>query len=172
MTSPGNNFDYFNRYEDFASDSRNIIISIDILNSIINILGCRNCGGSVQISLQNNDGIVSSLEVSCSGCSSKNSFWSSDLCDKTNIFETNLRLFYGLRCIGKGLEAGKLLCAMLNLPPPSTARSRYTKVLSKGLKAVAEDSMINATKEAIVENDNNPDISVAFDGSWQKRGYK
>lgn len=89
------------------------------------------------------------------------------------MFETNIRFFYGLRCIGKGLEAGKMLCAMLNLQPPSTGRQNYTTVTSKAIEVVAEESMANATKLAIEENEKGiegdeekTDLSVAFDGSW------
>lgn len=40
-----------------------------------------------------------------------------------NFLKINAGLFYGPRYIGKGAEACKLLCWMLNLPKQSTASS-------------------------------------------------
>ncbi|XP_054279210.1 uncharacterized protein LOC128997596 [Macrosteles quadrilineatus] len=65
-----------------------------------------------------------------------------------------------------------MLCAMLNLPPPNLARAKHTKVVSACLELVAEESMQRATKEAVQQNDGDSDISVAFDGTWQRRGFK
>lgn len=81
-------------------------------------------------------------------------------------------MFYGLRCIGKGGKCGKVLCGMLNLSRPSTANTKYTKTLRHCFSLVAERSMIEATKEAVIENDNCTDISIAYDGTWQKRGFR
>ncbi|GFV58410.1 elongation factor 2 [Trichonephila clavipes] len=49
-----------------------------------------------------------------------------------------------MRSIGKGAEAGRMFCG---------------------------DSIQNAEKEAICENEGNKNIAVAVDGTWQKRGY-
>lgn len=39
--------------------------------------------------------------------------------------------------------------------------------------AVAEESMIRATEEAVQFNDGHKrDLEVAYDGTWQKRGFK
>jgi hypothetical protein len=82
------------------------------------------------------------------------------------MFDTNIRFLWPkLYWIGKGLEAGKMLCAILNLPPPSTSRMKYTDITCE---VVAEESMVYATKGAIEENEKG---SVAYDGRLQKRGY-
>lgn len=46
---------------------------------------------------------------------------------------------------------------------------KYNTVIHKALDKVAGDSMDVATREAVIENDN--DICVAFDGTCQKRGH-
>lgn len=81
-------------------------------------------------------------------------------------------MFYGLRCIGKGGEGGKVLCGLLNSPMPSTAYTKYTKILKTCISMVAENSMIDATKEALLENNGSTDISVAYDETSQKRGFR
>lgn len=90
-----------------------------------------------------------------------------------SMFETNIRLFYGLRCIGRGLDSGKVICAILNLPPPSTA-GKYTNLLAKSIEAVAKCSMAADAKEAVELslNEPNSDLSIPLDGSWQRHGFK
>ena len=52
-------------------------------------------------------------------------------------------------------------------------RDRYTDILSSSTEIIAKQSMIGATKEAVEENETaKTDISIAFEGSWQKRGFK
>lgn len=78
-------------------------------------------------------------------------------------------MLYGLRCIGKGAEGGKLLCAILNLPRPNTALTRLVK---ESVFEVAAMSMNKATEEAVEQNGGSKDLTVVYDGIWQKRGYK
>ncbi|GFV99014.1 uncharacterized protein TNCV_1509941 [Trichonephila clavipes] len=49
--------------------------------------------------------------------------------------------------------------------------SPYGKRILNAAKLVYEDSIQNAVKEAICENEGNKNIAVAVDGTWQKRGY-
>ncbi|GFW04652.1 uncharacterized protein TNCV_3897041 [Trichonephila clavipes] len=59
----------------------------------------------------------------------------------------------------------------MNLPQPPTKFSPYGKRILNAAKLVYEDSIQNAAKEAICENEGNKNIAVAVDGTWQKRGY-
>ncbi|GFY35752.1 uncharacterized protein TNCV_4841281 [Trichonephila clavipes] len=59
----------------------------------------------------------------------------------------------------------------MNLPQPPTRFSPYGKRILNAAKLVYEDSIQNAAKEAICENEGNKNIAVAVDGTWQKRGY-
>lgn len=45
-----------------------------------------------------------------------------------------------------------MLCSIMNLPPPSSARVRYTELVSNALRVVSDESMLAATKDAIKEN--------------------
>lgn len=171
-------------YDEFTVKTSNIIISFDILSSVLNeFVSCKACGGKIQLGEERKqrNGLASLLVLDCLDCEFKTEFWSSDKCKarpgrEKQLFEINSRLFYGLRSIGKGAEAGKMLCGMLNLPAPSTAVSKYTGVLREALQNVAEESMQRATSEAVEanvveENDLATDIAIAFDGTWQKRGF-
>ena len=75
-----------------------------------------------------------------------------------------------MRCIGKGLEAAKTLCGVLDLPPPPLIFQNYYPLLRNSIKEISEGSMIRAAKEA-TEISGSQDIAVAVDGSWQKRGH-
>ncbi|GFV92573.1 uncharacterized protein TNCV_1374241 [Trichonephila clavipes] len=76
-----------------------------------------------------------------------------------------------MRSIGKGAEAGRMFCSVINLPLPPTRFFPYGKRILNAAKLVYEDSIQNAAKEAICENEGNKNIAVAVDGTWQKRGY-
>ncbi|GFX73787.1 uncharacterized protein TNCV_4291031 [Trichonephila clavipes] len=60
---------------------------------------------------------------------------------------------------------------MQKLPPPPTKFSKYKKILLGATKDVCDLTMKDAVEEAVQENKNIRDISVAVDGIWQKRGY-
>ncbi|GFU39229.1 uncharacterized protein TNCV_1903131 [Trichonephila clavipes] len=76
-----------------------------------------------------------------------------------------------MRSIGKGAEAGRMFCGVMNLPQPPTRFSPYGKQILNAAKLVYEDSIQNAAKEAICESEGNTNIAVAVEGTWQKRGY-
>ncbi|GFT39893.1 uncharacterized protein TNCV_3060881 [Trichonephila clavipes] len=76
-----------------------------------------------------------------------------------------------MRSIGKGAEAGRMFCGVMNLPQPPTRFSPYGKRILNAAKLVYEDSIQNAAKEAICENEGNKNIALAVDGTWQKCGY-
>ena len=59
----------------------------------------------------------------------------------------------------------------MNLPPPPQKFGVYNEVIGSIVEDVAMESMNRATEEAVNENNNNRDISAAFDGTWQKRGH-
>ncbi|GFT05053.1 uncharacterized protein NPIL_265111 [Nephila pilipes] len=90
----------------------------------------------------------------------------------TNGFDDiNIRLAYGMRCIGKGNSAAKTFCAVMNLPPPPAKFELYNDILLRSLIKVSRESMRNAVEDTVKNNNSNRDITAAFDGSWQKRGH-
>lgn len=169
--------DSFEQFDSLNTSSKNLIISFDIISSIISkFCVCKECGSELFLDEDSYNGLACKLLLKCSSDSCKYSFefWSSNMCTDNNVFEVNCRFFYGLRCIGKGPEAGKLFCGLMNLPQPSTSVNKYTNIVRDAAHEVAEESMKKATEEAIEENNEEEipsDIPIAFDGSWQKRGF-
>ncbi|GFX58572.1 uncharacterized protein TNCV_417511 [Trichonephila clavipes] len=85
------------------------------------------------------------------------------------VYDTNVRLAYGLRYLGKGRSAAKTFCAVMNLPPPPAKFQRYNGILLESLSKVSDASMKKAVEETVERNKSNRDITAAFDGSWQGR---
>lgn len=168
-------------WEDSAShtSTSNIIVSLEILSSAISqFTACKMCKSDMQLEedVDSRNGLACKLLLKCSSvhCKFSTEFWTSNKCNNNSFFESNCRLFYGLRCIGKGPEAGKMFCGIMNLPRPSTNVSKYTTAVRDSLHTVAQASMKNATLEAIEENSEATiptDLPIAFDGTWQKRGF-
>lgn len=77
---------------------------------------------------------------------------------------------YAFRCVGKGEEAARNFCAVMNMRQPATFK-RYNKALAIAAKAVCSDSMMNAVVDTVTQNDGDRDIAAIFDGSWQRRGH-
>ncbi|GFU90921.1 uncharacterized protein TNCV_4922541 [Trichonephila clavipes] len=87
------------------------------------------------------------------------------------VYNINVRLAYGLRCIGKGRSAAKTFYAVMNLPPPPAKFQRYNGILLESLSKVSDASRKKAVEETVEMNNSNRNITAAFDGSWQKRGH-
>ncbi|GFW10321.1 uncharacterized protein TNCV_5096721 [Trichonephila clavipes] len=71
--------------------------------------------GSLYLVEDSRFGLSSNFSLHCKNCSFISAFCTSKKLDKMN--ELNTRFVYGLRLIGRGVSAGKKLCAVLNLPP-------------------------------------------------------
>ncbi|GFW08864.1 uncharacterized protein TNCV_993811 [Trichonephila clavipes] len=133
------------------------------------------CGATgLNLSCEENcSGGAVELDIICEICSYSYNFCSSKKCKaeigKPSTYEVNTRLVYAMRCIGKGAEAARMFCGIMNLPPPPTKFSKYNKMLLGATKDVCDATMKDAVKEAVEENQNIRDIPVAVDGTWQKR---
>ncbi|GFW74851.1 uncharacterized protein TNCV_5138301 [Trichonephila clavipes] len=138
---------------------------------------CLQCGATgLNLSCEENcSGGAVELDIICDICSYSYNFCSSKKCKaeigKPSTYEVNTRLVYAMRCIGKGREAARMFCGIMNLPPPPTKFSKYNKMLLGATKDVCDATMKDVVKEAVQENQNIRDIPVAVDGTWQKRGY-
>lgn len=137
-----------------------------------NFATCRSCFGPTTLveDTTRRKGIVSSLVLPCSECDEKVCFMSSKI-TSTSHYENNLRLVYNLRSIGKGQAAAETLCSVMNMPPPPSKFFKYNNILLKSVEKVSTDSMSNATRQSVIENEGNSDICVAVDGTRQKRGH-
>ncbi|GFS28392.1 uncharacterized protein NPIL_650401, partial [Nephila pilipes] len=113
----------------------------------------------------NRRGLCVNLVLQCIYCGQATSAMPSDMTNR------NIRLAYGMRCLGKVNSASKTSCAIMNLPPPPAKFERYNDVLLRSLIRVRNDSMRNAVEETDKNNNSYRDITAAFDGSWQKSGH-
>ena len=63
----------------------------------------------------------------------------------------------------------------MGLQQPLRQFFKTYKAILPAVKEVAEESMLNAVNEAVIENNEaeiDTDLAVSVDGSWQKRGHK
>ncbi|GFW10892.1 uncharacterized protein TNCV_4458671 [Trichonephila clavipes] len=156
--------------------------SVGILNAIMNLnilafvfkneVHCKMCNSGLDMQvLKGKSGLAITFVLKCFACPYRVEFYSSNFHEGTQIATINTRFVYAMRSIGKGAEAGRMFCGVMNLPQPPTRFSPYDKRILNAAKLVYEDSIQNAAKEAICENEGNKNIAVAVDGTWQKRGY-
>lgn len=163
----------FQEEDVLQSSSQYALMDMDgICAAITQICVCRECGGSVELIeiVTKRVGVASVYSLNCEVCSAAQRFETSKK-TTSGLYEANLRLVYALRSIGKGMAAGNILCAMLNLPKPPTKFAKYNQELLGHIEAAAQESMKRAADEAVQLNEGDKDIAVALDGSWQKRGH-
>jgi hypothetical protein len=163
--------------------SVNVIFDLNLLvTSLTNSLACKLCKGEVTITekVSMRCGLASCFVIHCNVCEAETVFWNSDMYkkkDKLTLFDINTRLFYGMRCIGRGLTATKTLCGILNISPPLCRTKTLLREVGKALQSVADESMKKAVFEAVEQNETTEenslglDIPIAFDATWQKRGH-
>ncbi|GFU65092.1 uncharacterized protein TNCV_1352081 [Trichonephila clavipes] len=89
----------------------------------------------------------------------------------TKVYEVNTRLAYAMRSVGKGEAAAKVFCGVMNLPPPPKRFYESLYALNNATEKVAKVSMALAAAETLSFNNGNPNVPVAIDGTWQKRGH-
>uniref|UniRef100_A0A1B6K2H0 Mutator-like transposase domain-containing protein n=1 Tax=Homalodisca liturata TaxID=320908 RepID=A0A1B6K2H0_9HEMI len=169
------------KYEMFNCDENydNEIINMQILSDqLFSSSLCKNCKKSgLQVRAAQHFGLAFEMEIYCCHCKYVHKFNSSRNInlEKKTLFDVNIRLVYGLRSIGKGMAAGKMLCGVMNLPQPPTKPFRYNKFLKDKAKQVMDESMKTAVDEAVEENKtlgkNERDLKVGIDGTWQRRGF-
>ncbi|GFT68646.1 uncharacterized protein TNCV_2759191 [Trichonephila clavipes] len=135
--------------------------SVGILNAIMNLnilafvfkneVHCKMCNSGLDMQvLKGKSGLAITFVLKCFACPYRVEFSSSNFHERTQIATINTRFVYAMRSIGKGAEAGRMFCGVMNLPQPPT---RFSHTV------------------AICENEGNKNIAVAVDGTWQKRGY-
>lgn len=93
----------------------------------------------------------------------------------SNKYDVNLKFVYRptLCTIGKGPAAGNMLSSLvLYLPSPPQRFGQYSSIQSSAVEICAQESMKEATAEAVTENDGSSDLNVALDGSWKKQGFE
>lgn len=161
-------------YEFEESDVNSVMI-LQLLSPAMNtVTECSGCSASNSLKITIDSGYTSGLAhrlvLECSECKFSAAFMNTKTIKYKH--EVNLRYAYALRSIGKGLEAGKMFSAVMNLASPNSRMETLYKTILSSLTEVCDVSLRNAAFEAIEENENSHDIAAAFDGTWQKRGFK
>jgi len=101
---------------DFTEDWH-IVVNLNLLCGFINkCINCKHCSGVTSLfeNPSNRRYTVNNLVIKCWECDHTADIMTSNI-TKCRLHD-NIPLVYGLRSIGKIREAGKLLCAMLNIP--------------------------------------------------------
>ncbi|GFT41063.1 uncharacterized protein TNCV_1098271 [Trichonephila clavipes] len=155
----------------------NRLIDLEILIGIFSLLCCptKMCtAGSLYLVEDSRFGLSSNFSLHCKNCSFISAFCTSKKLDKMN--ELNSRFVYGLRLIGRGVSAGRKLCAVLNLPPflsklafrqqekktPQCCYFHWRKIMNDAAKGIRQ------FKKSIHDIVN---CGVSVDGTWQRRGF-
>ncbi|GFX11452.1 uncharacterized protein TNCV_2818861 [Trichonephila clavipes] len=112
---------------EFNSGFKNAIVDLNVLAGVFSeAVKCLQCGATgLNLSCEENcSGGAVELDIICDICSYSYNFCSSKKCKaeigKPSTYEVNTRLVYAMRCIGKGAEAARMFCGIMNLPPPPT----------------------------------------------------
>lgn len=158
----------YNMYRD--ENGCNDIINLKNLGNLLGqIAMCVKCQGSLTVSTGHRIGLSVNIIIKCNDCSFQVSTLHSSVLPSQHS-EINVRTAYAFRCIGKGEEAAKTFCALMNLPTPSAFK--YSKsILCNAAKEVCLTSMKDAVEESVNENGGKRDLTVIFDGTWQRRGH-
>lgn len=134
------------KYDSYLqSDCTNIIVNSDVLKQMLaDVSVCHECGSDLRLTLSKKYGLASE----CEGCTRNSKYFTSpkvttvgeDGVESTS-FDVNIRYVYGLRCIGKGPTAGKMLAGIMNLPSPPNNFTKYTNIIGSAIKDVCIDSI-------------------------------
>ncbi|GBM17243.1 hypothetical protein AVEN_223786-1 [Araneus ventricosus] len=147
---------------------------MNVLKTLLNTVSkCKHCNSTdcfdVLEETNSRRGLTTSLVFICKSCGCSSSSKTSYISE--NGYDINTILVYGMRCIGNGKCAVRTLCAVMNLSPPPAKFERLNSSLCRALSSACSKSMLKAIEGAVSRNDNSRDITVALDGTWQKRGH-
>lgn len=151
------------------------IIDISLLfQELKKSLCCEICNSEIEIIESKVSGVSSTLSISCTKCSEINEFHTSRMIGaKQNQCEVNLRIIYGMRCVGQGLAGLERFCSIMDFPPPLSQKS-YDKAVKKIGQAAATVSKISMKEVALEEislSENSQNITVSGDGTWKTREF-
>ena len=107
---------------------KNAVFDLNILAAVFKeLVRCNNWDSGIGLKVAPNHGLALNLNLKCFECDYSTEFYSSAFYEDSKTALINTRFFvYAMRCIGKGAEAGRMLCGVLNLPPPPTRFSSYS----------------------------------------------
>ena len=194
LSAFGLNFDFDQpaptTFQDDGNSDCYCIIQQSVLEGLIKKLLCPKCkmpGLSLDFLPENSSGFSAKAKTFCSNCSGfedKRFF-----CERgggstlaTVPFDINIRSILAFRGIGSGFSNIKHWCGIMNMPH-CLSQGGYTKTLEKiescyletfnDISIKSRDAIVKAHHDIGIEPDKDGvlDISVSFDGSWQRRGH-
>ncbi|GFX20511.1 uncharacterized protein TNCV_3488681 [Trichonephila clavipes] len=169
-------------YVSFLDSSENFceIIDIPLFSSVLKqhvlCVKCKKQSIDIKFGRQI-QGLATELLICCEFCGLiqplLNTRFTNTVVNKkdTKVYEVNTRLAYAMRSVGKGEAAAKVFCGVMNLPPPPKRFYESLHALNNATEKVAKVSMALAAAETLSFNNGNPNVPVAIDGTWQKRGH-
>ncbi|GFW91454.1 uncharacterized protein TNCV_3376201 [Trichonephila clavipes] len=169
-------------YVSFLDSSENFCEIIDIplfscvLKQHVLCVKCKKQGIDIKFGRQI-QGLATELLICCEFCGLiqplLNTRFTNTVVNKkdTKVYEVNTRLAYAMRSVGKEEAAAKVFCGVMNLPPPPKRFYESLHALNNATEKVAKASMALAASETLSFNNGNPNVPVAIDGTWQKRGH-
>ncbi|GFV34636.1 uncharacterized protein TNCV_1449401 [Trichonephila clavipes] len=166
---------FLDSFENFCE-----IIDIMLLSSVLKqhvlCVKCKKQGIDIKFGRQI-QGLVTELLICCKFCGIiqplLNTRFTNTVVNKkdTKMYEVNTRLAYAMRSVGKGEAAAKVFCGVMNLLPPPKRFYESLHAINNATEKVAKVSMALAAAETLSFNNGNPNVAVAIDGTWQKRGH-
>ncbi|GBL74184.1 hypothetical protein AVEN_231064-1 [Araneus ventricosus] len=154
-------------------ETTNIIVDLNVLKTLLNTVSkCKRCNSTdcfdVLEETNSRRGLATSLLFICKSCGCFSSSVTSYIFE--NGYDINTRLVYGMRCIGKVKCVARTSCAVMKLLPPPAKFEQLNYSLCQALSYAFSKSMLKAVEGDVSRNDNARDITIAMDGTWQKRG--
>ncbi|GFY40845.1 uncharacterized protein TNIN_354451 [Trichonephila inaurata madagascariensis] len=156
--------------------TRSRLIDLEILIGIFALLCCptKKCTAGSLLVEDSRFGLSSNFTLHCKNYSFISAFCTSKTLDKMN--ELNTSFAYGLRLIGRGVSAGRKLCAVLNLSLylpffSKLAFRQQEKKLLSAATSIGEKIMNDAGKDGLETarnfiHDESWDIMERFDLAW------
>eukprot|EP00117_Sycon_ciliatum_P022925 scpid72803/ scgid6114/ len=151
----------------------NRIVDLSSLQEFLdNFAICRKCSsGTLRLADSKKRGLGTVLTLECNACGYLGNAPLSKKAGRS--FEVNKRSVLGMRRIGRGWNALRKFCGIMNLPPPVTEsvyNTHHKQLMTAAVSNVAEKDMLQCAVE-LKQLDNTDKIAVTFAGTWMRRGY-
>lgn len=138
----------YNKYCHESDFQYDIIDLKQLQQSLQNIGVCKYCKGSLVVRKRKVAGLAADIRIFCNNCEKEEVFCNSKTIKHDNkvYYDVNVRLVYGMRCIGKGKSSAAMLCGMMNLPEPPFRFFTHEQLLLAASEKVCKSYMIKAVE--------------------------
>ena len=163
-----------------GTQSSNEIINLKCLEALLAAACvCANCkSGSLTVSEVQHVGLAPTAHLTCSDCGKVYEGPLADRKPPARFFSINRRCAVAMRSVGKGRQALKKVCAVMDLPPPvhKASYSKHSDALHTVAVDVGKKSMRKHAADLLrtrqEENLDKPSqVAVSTDGTWMRWGY-